>query len=555
MFIKSLSEALSEIISISKEEIQALIVKNDSSEHGDFSFPCFTLSKNMKKAPNIIASELANVINLPECFLKCENVGPYLNFYVRQEIFTQYVLSEINERKNTFGSSQIGKGKTCLLEHTSINPNASPHIGRARNAIIGDFVARILKFEGYDVKVHYFVNDIGKQIAMLVWGADQLDEVKFNDLLELYVSTNNQIKDNPLLEKEIFGLLYRLENGDVEIQKKFRNIVDICISGQTKIFNELGIFYDCFDYESQFLFNNTLENIIEQIRQKGLLFEDEDGRYVVNLEKYGLTPLVITRGDKTSLYPLRDIAYTIWKCKQNADKNVIILGQDQQLYFKQVAAIVEELGYERPDVVHYAFVMLVEGKMSTRQGTVVLLEDFMREAVTKADKAIVEREKVSDIERAKKVAYSAVKYSMEKISTERNVIFDWEQALNFEGDTAPYLLYSYVRINSILSKRDDINELDINYGLLNHPTEIELINLLYDFPKAVQKAKLEYSPHVITHYAFDLAKKFSLFYHECSVLNAEDILLTNARIILIKCIKQVMENAFDILGLQLVEHM
>mgnify|MGYP003302378156 CR=1 FL=1 len=179
----------------------------------------------MKKSPNIIASELVKLINLPDCFLKCESVGPYLNFYVRQDIFTQYVFSEIETKRNTFGSSQVGVGKTCLLEHTSINPNASPHIGRARNAIIGDFVARILRFEGYDVKVHYFVNDIGKQIAMLVWGADQLTEIKFNDLLNLYVSTNNKIKDNPILEKEVFELLYRVENGDVEIQKKFRNEV------------------------------------------------------------------------------------------------------------------------------------------------------------------------------------------------------------------------------------------------------------------------------------------------------------------------------------------
>ncbi len=555
MFKKSLVEALLEIVNITKEEIEALIVKNDTTEHGDFSVPCFTLAKCMKKSPSIIANELANLIQLPDCFLRCESIGPYLNFYVRRESFNQYVISEIFTQKNLYGSSQIGNGKTCLLEHTSINPNASPHIGRARNAIIGDFVARILKFEGYDVKVHYFVNDIGKQIAMLVWGADQLEEIKFNDLLDLYVATNNQIKDNPALEKEIFELLYRLENGDIEIQKKFREIVDICIKGQTKIFNELGIVYDCFDYESQFLFNNTLENIIEQIRKKGLLFEDEDGRYVVNLEKYDLVPLVITRGDKTSLYPLRDIAYTIWKCKQNADKNVIILGQDQQLYFKQVAAIVEELGYTRPDVVHYAFVMLVEGKMSTRQGTVVLLEEFMREAVIKADKAIVEREASSDMERAKKVAYSAVKYSMEKVSTERNVIFDWENALSFEGDTAPYLLYSYARINSILSKSNYINDEETDYALLNHPIEIELINLLYDFPKVVQKAQVEYSPHVISHYTFDLAKKFSLFYHECSVLNAEDVSVGKARINLIMCVKQVMENAFYILGIQAVEHM
>jgi len=555
MFVDHIAEALMKLVQLDKETLKSMITKTDSKEHGDFAFPCFVLAKTMRKSPAIIASDLAKAVQLSDLFEKCENVGPYLNFFVKQGKFNEYVLSLISEKKDTYGSSQAGKGKDCLLEHTSINPNASPHIGRARNAIIGDFVARILRFEGYNVKVHYFVNDIGKQISMLVLGSEQLEEVKFEDLLSLYVSINNQVKENPELEKKVFDLLYRLENGDEEIRSKFRNIVDVCIAGQTKIFNELGIYYDCFDYESQFLLDNTLEKIIEQIRDKGILFEDEDGRYVVNLEKYDLSPLVITRGDKTSLYPLRDIAYTIWKCKHNTEKNIIILGQDQQLYFKQVAAIVEELGYPRPEVVHYAFVMLVEGKMSTRQGTVVLLEDFMREAITKADKGIVEREGKSDIERAKKIAYGAVKYSMEKTSAERNVIFDWDKALSFEGDTAPYLLYSYARIHSILDKCGNLDFDECDYALLKDETEIALINTLYDFPDMIQKAKLEYSPHIITHYAFDIAKKFSLFYHECSILNAGDVKVKYARIKLILCVKQVLENVFYILGIEPVKHM
>lgn len=555
MFIKEITETLKKALPIEEAVIKDLIVKSDDPEHGDFSFPCFALAKELKKSPAIIAGELATTIELSSLFERCQNMGPYLNFYVNRSKFNEYVISRILKEKTMFGSSGVGQGKKCLLEHTSINPNASPHIGRARNAIIGDFVARILRFEGYDVKVHYFVNDIGKQISMLVLGSEQLDEVRFEDLLNLYVSINNEIKENPELEKKVFDLLYRLENGDKEIQARFKNIVDICIAGQTKIFNELGIFYDCFDYESQFLLDNTLEHIIEDIRDKDLLFEDEAGRYVVNLEKYNLPPLVITRKDKTSLYPLRDIAYTIWKCKQGADKNIIILGQDQQLYFQQVAAIVEELGYVRPEVVHYAFVMLVEGKMSTRQGTVVLLEDFMREAIAKANKSIVEREGLSDLERSKKIAYSAVKYSIEKTSTERNVIFDWNNALAFDGDTAPYLLYSHARINSILRKCGEFNMEDCDYSLLNDPTEKELVNALFDFSDTVQKAKAEYSPHIVTHYAFSLAKKFSLFYHNCSIVNAEDEEIKRSRLKLILCVAQVLENAFYILGIEPVNHM
>ena len=255
---------------------------------------------------------------------------------------------------------------------------------------------------------------------------------------------------------------------------------------------------------------------------------------------------------------MRDIAYTIWKCNHNAEKNIIILGQDQELYFKQIAAIVTELGHRPPEVVHYSFVMLVDGKMSTRQGTVVLLEDFMREAVNKADEGIMERGEQSDPERAKRIAYGAVKYSMEKTSNERNVIFDWDKALSFDGDTGPYILYSYVRINSILKKCGaDTADLSgtVDYSLLSLEAENDLITQLYAFPDVIRKAAREFSPHVITHYIFDLAKKFSVFYRECSVMNAEDTQLKNARIKLISSVRQVLENAFGIIGMETVEHM
>lgn len=555
MFIEQIASCLSELVPFEKTEIENMVVKIAGREHGDFAFPCFLVAKIMKKAPTLIAKELAEIIKLEDCILKCQNEGPYLNFYVKPSVYKEFVISSVLDKAEEYGSSMSGIRKTCLLEHTSINPNASPHIGRARNAIIGDFVARILRFEGYDVKVHYFVNDIGKQISMLVWGAARLKNIKFEDLLGLYVSVNNEISDKPELEEEIFRLLYKLENGDQETRKKFREIVDICIAGQVKIFNELGIKYDCFDYESDFLFDNSLEMIIEKINEKGILFEDEENRYVVNLEKYELPPLVITRKDKTSLYPLRDIAYTIWKCNQKSDKNLIVLGQDQQLYFKQVAAVVEELGYAKPDVIHYSFVMLAEGKMSTRQGSVVLLEDFMCEAVSKAQAVIEAREGKNDDERAIKIAYDIVKYSMEKTSNERNVLFDWEQALGFEGDTAPYLLYSYVRINSIIKKLSINSDVEVDFALLERDAEKDVIDMLYSFTDAVKKALVEYSPHVIAHYAFGLAKKFSVFYHDCSILNADNEKLKNARFKLVLAVKQVLENAFYIMGLEPVNHM
>ncbi|MDR1629088.1 MAG: arginine--tRNA ligase [Oscillospiraceae bacterium] len=557
MFEDKLAALLKQqVASQAENDIRALLARPELKEHGDFSFPCFSLSKLLRRSPAQIAQELAGKLERPVFIDKIEAVGGYVNFFLNRTVFFETVMLEILKQKTAFGSSGEGRGKTSLVEHTSINPNASPHIGRARNAIIGDFITRLLRFEGYEVDVHYFVNDIGKQISMLVLGSQSLKEIRFADLLDIYVSINQKIKDDPQLETQVFDLLYQLENGDEAVKKQFREIVDICIAGQSKIFNELGIHYDCFDYESQFLFDNSLEDITEQLQNANLLFEDEEGRLVVNIEDRGLPPLVVTRSDKTSLYPLRDIAYTIWKARQGKDKNMIVLGQDQQLYFQQIAAVVSALGHTPPEVVHYSFVMLVDGKMSTRQGTVVLLEDFMAEAAKKAEEEMRGRGHEVDEALAKKIAYASVKYSMEKTSNERNVIFDWDNALSFEGDTGPYLLYSYVRIHSILRKTGHaVDFAALNCACLTQEAEYDLIKALADFPNAVQLAKKDFSPHVITHYAFELARKFSAFYHACAILNAEQEAVRNARLCLILCVKQTFKNAFYLLGIEPIEYM
>lgn len=555
MFKEKIAKAVSEALSLEESDIIEKIEDITEEGKGDLALPCFVFSKTLRKSPVQIAEEIQKAISLPDCFEKCESLNGYLNFYYKKDYFMNYVADEINEKKEKYGSSEEGKGKTCFIEHTSINPNASPHIGRARNAIVGDFLARLMRFEGYETDVHYFVNDIGKQISMLVLASESAENIQFSELLDLYVSINKEIKENPELEKKVFDLLNKLENGDEETRKQFRNIVDICIEGQTKILNELGIFYDKFDYESKFLFDNSLVDIIEKLKKTGLLFEDEDGRYVVNLEKYNLSPLVVTRGDKTSLYPLRDIAYTIWKSEQNADKNYIVLGEDQILYFKQISAIVSELGYKPPQVVHYSFVLLVDGKMSTRQGTVVLLEDFMRSAVEKAEQNMRERDVVFEEDRARKIAYAAVKYSMENSSNEKNVVFDLENALKFEGETGAYLQYSYVRINSILRKCEyDANQ-PVDYTLLKTESEFNLFKDMHLLNKTIHKAKENMSPHIITKYIFNLAKDFAAFYHECSIVNAESEEIKRARVELILCVKQIFENIFQILGISLIEKM
>lgn len=547
-----------EIVCTLKKQLKVDEIKIEvppSSDLGDYAFPCFELSKILKKNPVQIAKELSGKIKIKDIEVKA--IGPYLNFFVKKLNLSESILIEINKKGENYGSSNIGKGKKLLIEHTSINPNASPHVGRARNAIIGDSIVKVMKFQGYKTEVHYFVNDVGKQIAMLVLGAKGKKKVEFGDLLKIYVNVNKKIEKKPELEKEVFALLNKLESGDKETKKKFAEIVDICVKGQAKILGELGIKYDSFDYESEYLWNKSCDEILEKLKKTGKLFEDEEKRMVLNQEEYNLPTrapfLVLTRADKTSLYPLRDIAYTIDKMKK-VDKNVLVLGEDQKLYFQQVKSALNLIGYQAPEEIHYSFVLLSDGKMSTRSGNVVLLEDFMNEALQKAKDEIKKRHREADEKTAKAIAYGAVKYAMLRVANEKNVTFDWQSALNFEGESAPYLQYSHARICSILRKYGKKVDTKVDFSLLNKKNEEELVSLLGNFVDIVKKTAENYSPHIIANYLIVLSQKFNEYYHKTQILQAEED-VKKARLVLISCVKQVLENGLNLLGIEAPERM
>lgn len=552
-------EEIKKVIQKKYPDLEILFSTSPNVETGHLSIPCFGFSKILRRSPKDIAEEFSESIKLLTFIDNVEAIGGYINCFIKKEILFKTIISEVLQFKETYGSNQSGYNKTALIEHTSINPNASPHVGRARNAMIGDSIVRLLRFEGYKVEVHYFVNDIGKQIAMLLLGAMKKDHVSFKDLLDLYIEINNELKENPELENDVFSLLYKLENGDQEIRLQFRDLVNICINGQTSILRALGIEYDAFDYESDYLFNHRLNEILEALKNTNDLEEDSEGRFVLNQSNYNLPMkapyLVLTRKDKTSLYPLRDIAYTIDKVKKNHDRNIIVLGEDQKLYFKQIAAALDLLGLTPPEVVHYSFVLLAEGKMATRNGTVVLLEDFMEEAYEKAKMEIQKRRDCVDETSAKAIAYGAVKYSILKTSNDKNVTFDWDSALSFEGDSGPYLQYSLARIFSILRNFTDTKITNPDYSFLVQKEEVELILEIAKMNEIIELASKYLSPHIIANYLYGLTQKFSRFYHQHSIINASSEELKIARYHLILALKQVIMNCFSILGIDYVETM
>jgi len=543
-----------------KQEIQ--IETPPDTRLGDYAFPCFSLAKIEKKNPVEIAKDLANKLKPTSLIKEIRAIGPYLNFFINKEKLAEITLKEIFQRKDKYGSKNSGKNKNALIEHTSINPNASPHIGRARNAFIGDSLIRLLKFEGYNTKVHYFVNDVGKQIAILVYGARNKKNIKFDDLLKIYIDTNKKLTKNPELEKKIFDLLNKLEKGDKKTKLEFKKITNICDQGQTKILSELGIDFDVFDFESKYLWSKDLPTILKKLNKTNKLFTDEAGRKILDQKEFNFAMkspvLVLTRGDGTSLYPLRDIAYTIEKIKKAPDKNVIVLGEDQKLYFQQLEAALSLLKYKAPKAVHYSFVLLGKESMSTRLGKVVLLEKLMKEIVKKAKKEIKKRTpkiNKTDLEKlAKIIGYGAIKYGIIKISPDKEVLFNLEQALSFEGDTAPYCQYVHTRIAAILRKYNKKISSDVNGKLLKTSEEHNLIKLLSNFPDIIDNSIKNLKPSTIANYIYELSRVFNEFYHNCPVLTVEKD-LKNARLVLIICVKQVLKNGLNLLGLEAPERM
>ncbi len=546
------------IINFLKKEVKLENIELEvppSPEMGDYAFPCFVLAKELKKAPNEIAQELSKKFKPNDLINNVKVIGPYLNFFINKNKIAETTIKQILKQKDSYGSTGIGKGKKIVLEHTSINPNASPHVGRARNALIGDSVVRILRFQGYNVEVHYFINDVGKQIAMLVLGAEGKKDISFNDLLNIYIEINKKIEENPELEKEVLELLNKLEKEDKIIKNKFKKIVDICVEGQIKILSELGIKYDFLDYESKYLWDKKTDETLKKLEKTGKLFIDGFNRWVLDQKGYELgmkvPVLVLTRGDGTSLYPLRDIAYNLDKLKKG--DNIVILGEDQKLYQEQIAAALKELELRPPKVVHYSFVLLQEGKMSTRKGNLVLLEDFMKEVLSKASEELKKRYNKVDEKAAKIIAYGAIKYGILKVSPEKNVIFDWQHALSFEGETAPYIQYAYARISSILRKNKKINN-KADLKLLAEKEEVELIKVVSNFPEVVAKATKELRPHLIANYLYALAQKFNEYYHIHQILKA-DKSIRDARILLVSSIKQIIKNGLNLLGIDVLEKM
>ncbi len=553
-------EYLTELISnlgIDKNLIEISIPPKEGM--GDYCLPCFKVKVNDLKDPHEKAQYILNKLNIDnEVISNAFVIGPYLNFNINKQTLSKSILERIESLKEKYGSTNEGIGKSLLIEHTSINPNASPHIGRSRNSIIGDFLVRLYKFNGYEIDREYFINDIGKQIAMLLIAVKKysdINSVTFDEMLSLYIKINDEAKENENIEKEAFKYLNELENGNDIVRNEFKSITDICVKGQKKIFDKMDIHWDTFTHESDFVFGHITKTILDKINEKGRLKEDENGRLYVDLTGYNIptkTPvLVLTREDKTSLYPLRDIAYTMYKMNKNKDVNLIVLGEDQKVYMEQISAVMDILGYTSPKLISYSFVLLNGDKMATREGKVVLLEDFIDATISKLKSNFNQRgTELSDNEYLS-LASSCIKYNMLNINRGKNINFNLDDATNFTGNSAIYILYNYVRIKSIL-KKDNFKK-DYKNLILKTKTEEQIVKKLYDFEDAVKETVKTSESSIIAKYLNDLCGLFSKYYEETSILKEENSDLKNSRLLLLDSVRIVIENGTKILGIKTVD--
>lgn len=532
---------------------------------GDVAVPVFLAAKKRGTAPVHFAKEAADSVAFGPDVIAVAAAGPYLNLKLDRPAFAKRIVASVLADGDRYGSNRSGRGMRALIEHTSINPNASPHVGRARNAMIGDALARLFRFEGYDVEVHYYVNDMGRQIGLLVLIADEIEDLSFDAILDAYVRANARAKEDAAFAGQGYALLAKMEEGDPDTQARFRRITDLCLQGQLAVLARLGAAYDVFDRESQYLKDPRLDAVLDALRVRGALFTDDEARLVVDLARLGHTAeegryFVLMRANGSSMYGYRDLAYTIDKEEKGADVNLIVLGEDHKLYAQQLAMILEAAGHKAPEPVYYSYILLKEGKMSTRQGNVVLLSDFLDQAAALAGERVAEQchdippEEQQSI--AEQVAVAAIRFAVLRVNPNKNVIFDMDAALSFQGDTGPYVQYSCARINSILRKHGrPLPDAPGAAFPLAADAEWALLTRMAAFPGVVDTALRQRTCAPIAGFALDLAHAFTTFYHECPVLQAGDPALVEARLLLCRAALQTLRNALQILGIEAPERM
>lgn len=560
-----LAKSIAEKLNIEENEIAKLIEVPPAEELGDYALACFTLAKKLKKKPVEIANELSKTLSLPKGFAKMESKGAYLNFFIDPAFLAKQVIGEILSKRDRFGASNIGKGKRVMIEYSQPNTNKPLHVGHLRNDSIGMAISNIFEFSGYNVIRANLMNDRGIHIckAMLAYklfGKNETPEtagIKGDSFVgKYYVLFHEKAKEMPELNEMARELLQKWEAKDKETLALWKKMRDWVIAGFEQTYKRFGSRFDVIFFESDFYYK--VKPIIEEGLAKGVFYKDEKGAIVAKLSP--LPDKVVLREDGTSIYISNDLVLTKHKIEHyNLDLNIFVVASEQELYFKQLFKIFELLGYKWHNInehLSYGLVLLREGKLKSREGKVIDADELIDNVSKLAKKEILKRTKLSKEElenRALAIALAAIKFSMLRVDPKKNILFEPEKSISFEGSTGPYVQYTYARARSILRKAGE-KSLQADLSLLNSDLERAIVKRLFLFPNVIQNALNERKPNLICNYLIELSELFNSFYHKLPVLKAEPE-LRKARLMLVEATSIVIANALRLLNIPILEEM
>ena len=566
-FKNKIAEEISKTVNIEKEEIETYIETPIDNKNGDYAFPCFRLAKELKKAPPIIANEIKEKIELDTSIIEdVQVVGGYLNFYINKETITKEVLKEISKTEK-YGKTNIENGKNIVVDYSSPNIAKPIHIGHLRSTVIGGALYNIYKYLGYNVTGVNHLGDYGTQFGKLIegyklWGNEyDIDKDPINELTKIYVRINQACKEDENILNACRDNFKKLEDGDqycVELWQRFK---DLSLKEFQRVYDLLGSKFDSWNGES--FYSDKMPEVIEKLEKSGKLVESQ-GAKIIDLEDEGInTPCIIEKSNGSTTYATRDLAAILYRARTyDFDKVLYLTSYEQALHFKQVFTVAKYLDLDEKylkGLIHVPFgmVQLPTGKMSTREGNIIKLEELLNEAIERAEKIIEEKnpELEDKKETAKKVGVGAVIFNDLSNSRVKDKIFEWDKILNFQGETGPYIQYTYVRTKSVLEKAGKLPELkDIKLDVLNDIYSQTIIKLIYNFQDILVQVTRKEEPSILSRYLIDLAKAFSSFYNENKII-VEDKDIQNARVYLTYAVNQVLKNGVELLGMQMPNKM
>ncbi len=565
-FKKIIAEKIAKVAEIEAEEILNYIEIPPNKEMGDYAFPCFKLAKTLRKAPPVIANELKEKIEADEYIVKIEIAGGYLNFYINKYILTKTVLEEIDSKKENYGSNSSGQGKKIIVEYSSPNIAKPFHIGHLRNTVIGSALYNIYKYLGYNTIGINHLGDYGTQFGKMIegykrWGEEyNFEENPIDESMNLYVRINNLCKEDESVLEACRENFKKIEDGDpycVEVWNKFK---EFSLKEFEKIYDLLGVKFDSYNGEA--FYSDKMDEVIQKLENKGVL-KDSEGAKIVDLEDKGLGVCLIQKSNGSTIYATRDLAAALYRARTyDFDRCLYVVAYEQNLHFKQVFEVAKHLDISEKclkglEHVAYGMVRLTTGKMSTREGTVIKVDELLKEAIDRVEKVIEEKnpEMENRHEEAKKIGIGAIIFSNLCSTIIKDQVFDWNIALNFNGETGPYIQYVYVRTKSVSEKAGYIPSLEeINLELLQDKESLKVINTLYNFENILNSVIEKSEPSILARYLIELSQAYSNFYNENKIID-ENKEIQNARVYLNNCVGTVLKTGAKLLGIEMPNKM